>query len=150
ADIRRGIERALLDSKGQEPGSYLSVIEGAAGCLTGEHCDLARGITTSSGSRTVTFHLSRPDADFLLQLALPNYDAVPASTPLHARLPLPATGPYEIAGWRPKGVVVLVRNPRFRVWSAAAQPDGYPDKIVERYRFTGAQAIHAVERGTAD
>jgi ABC-type transport system substrate-binding protein/DNA-binding SARP family transcriptional activator len=150
ADIRRGIERALLDSKGQGPGAYLAVIEGAGGCLTGEHCDLTRGITTSPGSSTVTFHLSKPDPDFLYQLALPDYDAVPASTPLHARLPLPATGPYKIAGWRPKGVVVLVRNPRFRVWSTEAQPDGYPDKIVERYRYTGAQAIHAVERGTAD
>jgi ABC-type transport system substrate-binding protein/DNA-binding SARP family transcriptional activator len=150
ADIRRGIERALLDSGGQGLGSYLTVIEGAGGCLTAEHCDLRRGIATSPGSSTVTFHLSRPDPDFLLQLALPNYDAVPASTPLHARLPLPATGPYEIAGWRPKGVVVLVRNPRFQVWSTEAQPDGYPDKIVERYRYTGAQAIHAVERGTAD
>jgi peptide/nickel transport system substrate-binding protein len=98
----------------------------------------------------VTFHLSKPDPDFLLKLALPVYDAVPASTPLHARLPLPATGPYRIAGWRRKGVVVLVRNPRFRVWSTEAQPQGYPDKIVERYRYTGAEAIHAVEQGRAD
>jgi peptide/nickel transport system substrate-binding protein len=86
----------------------------------------------------------------LFKLALPEYDAVPASTPLHARLPLPATGPYKIAGYQPKGVVVLVRNPRFHVWSAAAQPDGYPDRIVERFRYTGASAIRAVQRGTAD
>ena len=98
----------------------------------------------------MTFHLSKPDPDFLFKLALPDYDAVPASTPLHARLPLPATGPYKIAGYQKKGVVVLVRNPRFHVWSAAAQPEGYPDRIVERYRYTGASAIHAVERGTAD
>jgi peptide/nickel transport system substrate-binding protein len=98
----------------------------------------------------VTFHLSKPDPDFLLKLALPPYDAVPASTPLDARLPLPATGPYKIAGWRREGVVVLTRNPRFRVWSTEAQPPGYPDKIVERYRYTGAEAIHAVERGRAD
>jgi peptide/nickel transport system substrate-binding protein len=150
ADIRRGIERALLESKGQVPGSYLAVIEGGGGCLAGEHCDLTRGITTSPGSSTVTFHLSKPDPDFLFKLALPDYDSVPASTPLHARLPLPATGPYKIAGWRRKGVVELVRNPPFRVWSAAAQPDGYPDRIVERFRYTGLSAIRAVERGTAD
>ena len=150
ADIRRGIERALLESDGQVPGSYLAVIEGGRSCLTGKHCDLTRGITTSPGSSTVTFHLSKPDPDFLFKLALPDYDAVPASTPLHARLPLPATGPYEISGYQKKGVVVLVRNPRFRVWSTVAQPEGYPDKIVERYRYTGAQAIHAVERGRAD
>jgi peptide/nickel transport system substrate-binding protein len=98
----------------------------------------------------VTFHLSKPDPDFLIKLALPDYDAVPASTPLHAQLPLPATGPYKIAGWRRKGVVVLVRNPRFRVWSTEAQPQGYPDKIVERFRYTGPSAIRAVEHGTAD
>ena len=151
ADIRRGIERALLQS-GEFPklSPYLAVIEGGRSCLTGEHCDLTRGITTSPGSSTVTFHLSKPDPDFLFKLALPDYDAVPASTPLHAQLPLPATGPYKIAGWRRKGVVVLVRNPRFRVWSVAAQPDGYPDKIVERFRYTGPSAIRAVERGTAD
>jgi ABC-type transport system substrate-binding protein/DNA-binding SARP family transcriptional activator len=152
ADIRRGIERALLQSGGQFPKlpPYLAVIEGGRGCLTGKHCDLTRGITTSPGSPTVTFHLSKPDPDFLFQLALPDYDAVPASTPLHARLPLPATGPYKIAGYQSKGVVELVRNPRFRVWSAAAQPDGYPDRIVERYRYTGPSAIRAVERGTVD
>ena len=98
----------------------------------------------------MTFHLSKPDPDFLFKLALPDYDAVPAIAPLHARLPLPATGPYKIAGYQPKGVVVLVRNPRFHVWSAAAQPDGYPDRIVERFRYTGASAIRAVQRGTAD
>jgi peptide/nickel transport system substrate-binding protein len=154
ADIRRGIERALLQSGDKFPKMtpYLAAIEGSRGCLTGKrkHCDLTRGITTSPGSSTVTFHLSKPDPDFLFKVALPEYDAVPASTPLHARLPLPATGPYKIAGWKRKGVVVLVRNPRFRVWSPAAQPDGYPDRIVERFRYTGPSAIRAVERGTAD
>ena len=104
ADIRRGIERALLQSGSEFPklSPYLAVIEGGRSCLTGEHCDLTRGITTSPGSSTVTFHLSKPDPDFLFKLALPEYDAVPASTPLHAPLPLPATGPYKIAGWRRK------------------------------------------------
>ena len=154
ADIRRGIERALLLSGDTFPkiAPYLAAIEGSGACLKkrAKHCDLTHGIRTSPGSSTVTFHLSKPDPDFLVKLALPPYDAVPASTPLHARLPLPATGPYRIAGWRRKGVIVLVRNPRFRVWSAAAQPDGFPDRIVERYRYTGASAIHAVASGTAD
>ena len=102
-------------------------------------------------SGTVTFHLTAPDPDFLYKLALPMADAVPAGTPLHARLPLPATGPYEIASYDAKrSVIRLVRNPRFRLWSAAAQPDGFPDQIVERYGYTGESAVHAVERGTAD
>jgi ABC-type transport system substrate-binding protein len=71
--------------------------------------------------------------------------------PLKARLPLPATGPYEIVGYQAKlGVVRLARNARFHVWSTAAQPAGYPDQIIERYHYTGASAAGAVEHGTAD
>ena len=151
-DIRRGIERALLKSRGSPPGAYLSGIVGAKGCLSPDaRCDLSRGIVTSADSSTVTFHLASPDPDFLYQLALPPFDAVPASTPLKGRLPLPATGPYEIVGYQAKlGVVRLARNPRFHVWSAAAQPAGYPDRIIERYRYTGASAVRAVEHGKAD
>jgi peptide/nickel transport system substrate-binding protein len=66
-------------------------------------------------------------------------------------VPLPATGPYQVAKIdRKRGVVVLVRNPRFHLWSAAAQPDGFPDRIVERFGYTGASAVRAVEAGTAD
>ena len=106
-----------------------------------------------SGTRTPssTFHLTAPDPDFLYKLALPIADAVPATTPLRARLPLPATGPDEIAKVDAKhGEIDLVRNPRFRVWSAAAQPEGFPDQIVERFGYTAKSAVEAVERGTAD
>jgi peptide/nickel transport system substrate-binding protein len=65
--------------------------------------------------------------------------------------PLPATGPYEIAEIDAKrGVIRLVRNPRFHVWAAGAQPAGFPDSIVERFGYTGASAVRAVEDGSAD
>jgi len=143
ADVRRGIERALIESQGGTPGDYMSDIVGAGGCLSsGSRCDLSRGIVTSAGSSTIAFHLSSADPDFVDQLALPSFDAVPASTPVKAKLPLPATGPYEIASYESKtGVVQLDRNPFFRVWSAEAQPSGYPDRIVERYNYTTAGAV---------
>jgi len=152
ADVRRGIERALVESHGNTPGAYLSGIVGAKECFSPDaRCDLSRGIVTSPNSSTIVFHLATPDPDFIYQLALPPYDAVPASTPLKARLPLPATGPYQIAAYSAKaGMVRLVRNARFQVWSIRAQPGGYPDQIVERYRYTGATAVRAVERGKAD
>jgi YVTN family beta-propeller protein len=152
ADIGRGIERALLSSGGATPSSYLSGIVGATGCLRApKRCDLRQGIVGDPNSNTVTVHLTAPDPDFLYKLALPIADAVPAGTPLKARVPLPATGPYEIAGYDAKrGVVRLVRNPRFRLWSAAAQPDGFPDKIIERFGYTGESAVAAVEAGAAD
>jgi YVTN family beta-propeller protein len=151
-DVRRGIERALARSAGSTPGAYLGGIVGAAACIRSpSHCDLSQGIVTSIGSQTIVFHLTRPDADFLYQLALPVFDAVPAKTPLKARLPLPATGPYRIASWSPKpGSVRLVRNPRFRPWSSAAQPEGYPDAIVERFGYSSRVAVAAVLRGAAD
>ena len=151
-DFRRGIERSLLLSGRELPSSYLTGIVGAAKCVSSPgHCNLSKGIATARGSDTITFHLTAPDPDFLYKLALPIADAVPATTPLRARLPLPATGPYEIAKVDAKqGEIDLVRNPGFRVWSAAAQPEGFPDQIVERFGYTAKTAVEAVERGTAD
>jgi peptide/nickel transport system substrate-binding protein len=152
ADIRRGIERTLLIGRGQPPSSFLADIVGAPACMTKvPHCDLSRGVVTSPGSNTVTIHLRALDPNLLYQLALPIADAVPSTTPLDARLPLPATGPYRVASFDVKtSIVRLVRNPAFHVWSSAAQPAGYPDVIVERYGYTGNSAVKAVEDSTAD
>src|SRR5205807_4348524 len=43
-----------------------------------------------------------------------------------------------------------VRNPRFREWSPAAQPQGYPDRIVWQLGIPDAAAVTAIEKGTAD
>jgi YVTN family beta-propeller protein len=151
ADLRRGIERALASSGKNTPSSDLSGIVGARGCVARPtSCNLSKGIATDPSSNSVTFHLVAPDPDFLYKLALPIADAVPADTPLKAHLPLPATGPYEVSKIDAKrSVVRLVRNPHFQVWSAA-RPDGFPDKIVERWGSSGASAVRAVEGGAAD
>jgi ABC-type transport system substrate-binding protein/DNA-binding SARP family transcriptional activator len=149
ADVRRGIERALLAVGGQ---SGFAGIVGAARCVAAaEGCDLSKGIVTGRGLDSVVIHLTAPDPDFLYKLALPDADVVPAGTPIVARVPLPATGPYEVARIdAARGVILLVRNPHFHTWSNAAQPDGFPDRIVERFGYTGASAVHAVETGSAD
>ena len=36
------------------------------------------------------------------------------------------------------------------MWSADAQPDGYPDKIVEKFGLTVSDEVTAVENGQAD
>ncbi len=148
-DVRRGIERTLLAFGHQ---SYFIGIVGAARCVKApKSCRLSRGIVTRPGSNTVVIHLTAPDPDFLDKLALPYADVVPADTPIKVQTPLPATGPYEVDGIDTKrGVIRLVRNPRFRLWSEAAQPDGFPDRIVERFGYTGGNAVRAVENGTAD
>jgi YVTN family beta-propeller protein len=153
-DFRRAIERLFeIDLADPAAAVYFSGVVGTERCAVGKACDLSRGIVTDGGTRTVTFHLKAPDADFLAKLALPPAFAVPAGTPAHdvGVRPIPATGPYMIAEYRKKNLR-LVRNPSFREWSADAQPRGYPDSISWSWRFgldTAAQ-IRAVERGAAD
>src|SRR5262249_23395183 len=63
---------------------------------------------------------------------------------------LPATGPYMIGGYRRGHPLRLVRNPNFREWSRAAQPDGYPDVIVFEMRGSVHDAVGDVIHGRAD
>ena len=63
---------------------------------------------------------------------------------------LPATGPYMIATYRPRGLLRLVRNPYFHEWSRAAQPDGYPDRIDVRIAGNANDAIRDVVVGKGD
>jgi len=74
---------------------------------------------------------------------------VPVGTPLHGHF-APATGPYEVDSWNPKTGVRLVRNPRFREWSPAAQPKGLPDVIEERLGGSMDARVAKVLRGDAD
>jgi YVTN family beta-propeller protein len=149
ADFRRAIERSLLTSSGT--GFYFSGILGAGACVRKpKRCDLSKGIVVDPVARTITFHLTAPDADFLDKLALPSAYAVPADTPVKARPPLPATGPYMIASYDAKHGVTLVRNPHFREWSPPVQPAGYPDKIVFTLGGSYASHLNAVEQGKAD
>ena len=108
---------------------------------------------------TVTIHLTKPDPDLFAQLTLPVAYPVPPGTRVH--LPsrtVPGTGPYEISSYSPDlsknpqahGRLVLTRNPYFRQWSAAAQPAGFPNRIVVRTNYSQAQQVTAVEQGRAD
>jgi hypothetical protein len=157
ADFRRAIERLFELPPGTATSYYFTGIEGAGRCKPGRRCDLSRGIATNRLARTVTFHLTVADADFLTKLAMPVAFAVPPDTPSRdvGRRPVPATGPYIIASYSTNGSVKLVRNPRFREWSAAAQPDGFPDVISLKagnvVDAASADAeVRAIERGTAD
>ena len=152
-DFRRAIERTLaLAPEGAFYAPYYADIVGAGACLAApkKPCDLSRGIETHAGSSAITFHLTAPDPDFLYKLDLPSAFAVPDGTPLHPRGFLPATGPYKIASFDPKRGIRLVRNPRFREWSPAAQPSGFPDTIVEGVQGSPDAHVAAVLHGSAD
>jgi len=153
-DIRAELER-VFEIKPAPASPYYAKIVGADRCHPGGTCDLSRGIVTDRAARTITFHLTGPDPDFLTKLALPFAFAVPVGTAAHdlGTHPPPATGPYMIAAYRPKDKTLrLVRNRSFRMWSADAQPRGYPDAISWswRYEHDAEARVRAVERGAAD
>jgi YVTN family beta-propeller protein len=149
-DFRRALERSL--ALGSPGSGYYRNIVGAYRCLRkNETCDLSLGVIADDRANSVTYRLLRPDPEFLYKLALPFAYAVPARTPVrHAERPLPATGPYVIARYDAKRGLKLVRNPYFREWSRAAQPDGYPDEIVWHPNADPETAVTAVERRKAD
>jgi peptide/nickel transport system substrate-binding protein len=149
-DFRYALERVLQFDPYER--SLLSGLIGARECQTGWQCDLSRAITVDDHARTVTFHLTAPDEFFLTKL-VPTFNApVPASEPAHpvGTTPVPGTGPYMITRYIQGREVDFARNPYFREWSAAARPDGFPDKIVWRFGLTPAQEVAAIEAGRAD
>ena len=66
----------------------------------------------------------------------------------------PALGQHGVnimwKSYNPNTEAVLVRNPYFKVWNPAAQPEGYPDQIVEKYGLQISDEVTQVERGAAD
>jgi YVTN family beta-propeller protein len=148
ADVRHSLER-LFEMR--SPGMpYYNRVVGAAACRRRAHCDLSAGVVTNDHRRTVTFHLTEPDPSFLFKLSLTFAYVLPTSTPrLEARSPLPATGPYMIRSFAGQEFR-LTRNPRYRVWSRAAQPDGYPDRIVLKLGLDPNRAATSMERAQAD
>ena len=108
-------------------------------------------MVTNDATDTVTFHLVAPDPEFLDKLALTYADPVPAGAPDHdvGTHALPGTGPYKVASYT-RHQVTLVRNPYFHEWSHAAQPNGYPDRIIWRLGVSPQTATTMIEHGTAD
>jgi YVTN family beta-propeller protein len=149
-DFRSTFERffALASSA----TDYDGIVGGAQCRKHPKRCDLSRGIVADDRAHTVTFHLTRPDPDFPYKLAFPSAYVLPGSTPRRpaGTHPLPATGPYMIATYKPGRLLRFVRNPFFHEWSRAAQPDGYPDRIDIRIGGNADDAIRDVVDGKAD
>ena len=150
-DFRRAFERLFMLAP-FDAALYGSLVGADACSRRSQRCDLSRGIVTDDRAGTVTFHLTKPDADLLAKLALPIVVAVPASTPSKdtGNRPLPATGPYMVASSVPGRQIRFVRNPRFRVWSRSARPGGYADEIVIKLNVSPQEQLVAVARGNAD
>ncbi len=140
ADGLQGFDGALPASDARLPRGrgvpplYTGIV-GAARCMaTDAPCDLSRGIETDVPSRTITIHLTRPDADLLHKLTMSFAFVVPADSPRRASTGLapPGTGPYRVAAWGLHRGGSLVRNRYFRAGPARSRGDGFADRIEVR------------------
>lgn len=105
------------------------------------------GVTTS-GDRTVTFHLKRPVADFDQLVAAPQTAPVPRSADTrrhYERHPL-STGPYRFARHDVGTGFTLVRNPH---WSDDPNRAALPDRIEVTERVAAADVDARLLAGTA-
>jgi peptide/nickel transport system substrate-binding protein len=133
------------------PTAFYSDIVGASKCST-KGCNLSSGVVANDSNYTLTIHLTQADPEFLDQLSLPFAYAVPSGTSMKLtgnKVP-PGTGPYMWKSYNPNTAAVLVRNPYFHVWSAVAQPAGYPNEIIEKYGLPVSDEVTEVQNGEAD
>jgi peptide/nickel transport system substrate-binding protein len=151
-DVAASFQR-IFKVKGPTASSFYGLIVGADACLkTAATCTLKGGVIADNAKNTVTFHLTKPNGEWLQQLAVPLASVIPASTPPkdQGTKAVPGTGPYMIKSYDPNHMITLVRNPYFKEWSKDAQPAGYPDIITERFDLTGEASVTQVENGQAD
>ncbi len=151
-DVVASFQR-LFKVSNPNAGTWYNVIVGADACLkTPATCTLDGGVVADDKARTVTFHLTHPDAEFMDKLAVPFGAILPANTPAQdlGTKPAPSTGPYMIASYDPNQQMKLVRNPHFKQWSGEAQPQGYVDEIDYDYGLDDEAEVTAIENGQAD
>ena len=137
------------------PGSsnFYSSIQGADSCLQQPvGCMLTGGVVGNVAAGTVTFHLSKPDPEFLQQIAISFAAIVPADTPDHdiGDAAAPSTGQYMITSYEANRHLHLERNPYFHQWSADAQPEGYVDAIDYSFGLSDEAEVTAVENNQYD
>ncbi|WP_406636638.1 ABC transporter substrate-binding protein [Amycolatopsis sp. WGS_07] len=153
-DVKASFER-MFKVHGPTTSSQFDVLAGAKECLdTPETCDLSKGIAIDEATNKITFTLTEPDPELPQQLGQPLASILPADTPPadvgSDVSKLRSTGPYYWASYDPTDRVVLKRNPYFRSWSPLAAPEGYPDRIVQKFGLEPTDQITAVINGQAD
>ena len=152
SDFRRALEQGFRLSRGLHKYYYGGLV-GAETCTTEPGtCDLSEGIVTDDATGRITFNLVAPDPEFLYKLTLPYAYPIPPSVPDEEQeaVGIPGTGPYMLEAPRTPDGFALVRNPHFSIWSPAAQPRGYVDRIEWTIGVEPEAQVEAVAAGEAD
>lgn len=151
-DVRASFQR-LFKVASPTAGAFYGTIAGADACLnTPATCTLENGVEIDPAQRRITFHLTRPDTEFMHKLAFIHAVILPASSPAHdtGNTPLPGTGPYQLETYDPATRLELGRNPYFQPWNPQAQPEGFPDRITYSFGIPDETAVTAIENNQYD
>ena len=143
SDFVRGFERAAQSS--DLYAGYLAALPGATACPRAPGCDLRAAVVADDQAGTLTLRLSHPDPNLLTALGQANFAPDPGGRGIRL-----GTGPYRVTRQVVGHLVVFERNRYFREWSPAAQPAGYPDRIVLHLDGTTSGDVAAVLAGRAD
>ena len=145
--------RRIFKVKSPTSGTFYAGIVGAKACLTRPAgCTLKGGVIANDKAGTVTINLVAPDPEFKYRVSVPHASILPANAPAKdsGTKPIPGTGAYYFASYDPNKQLVMKRNPYFKQWSAAAQPDGYVDEITESFGLTDEAEVTEIENGQGD
>ncbi|MDP9272503.1 MAG: ABC transporter substrate-binding protein, partial [Chloroflexota bacterium] len=134
--------------------SFYSAVVGAAACLPApvKHCDLSQGVVADDAAQSVTFHLTKPDPDFLYKLAIDFAFPVRKGTVpdnAFASKPYPGIGPYQVAS-ASETTIRLTRNTNFRSWDPQVRPVGFVNEVLWTSGIDPEEQVKMVEAGTAD
>ena len=149
SDIKYAIERDFaMASPGQ---GFYTGIEGADAVVAKKAKEVS-GIVVDDSARTITFHLTAPDATFLYKVALPFAFAVPKGTPAKDQSMsgfVPATGPYMFTKYTPQRLIEFKRNPNYRQWTPDTPP-GHVDGVRIKIGVNPENSITLIKQGKAD
>ena len=146
-DFRYAIER---DYKVDSPGvGFFSNIVGADQFAKTKKGHIS-GIVANDSSGAITIKLLKAQGDFQNILATIFAAPIPQGTPAkdQSTTPIPSTGPYQIASYKPNRQFVMTRNPNFKALPNV--PATNPDKITVTIVGDDAAALQKVINGQAD
>ena len=137
----------LFKVQSPNAGAWYNIIVGGDACVTQPAaCTLSGGVVANAAAGTVTFHLIRPDSEFLYKMAFPFASILPAETPTHdmGTTAPPGTGAYRVESYDPTRLLVMTRNPYFHPFSEDAQPRGFVDRIEYHYGLEEESEVTAI------
>ena len=136
----------VLQPRLSSPGApFADDIAGAADVLAGR---AARATGVRVRGNRLIINLTTVAPDFVARIAMPFFCAIPARLPVvqgGVGAPVPSAGPYYVAEWNRRRVLVLRRNRFYR----GTRPRR-ADRIVYTIAANASTAVLQVERGEMD